>query len=213
MKFYNLLQLGGPLMFVLLAVSIFALLIVVAKIIQFRNEGVFRLFADDIFIETLRAKNITDCREMLNGEVTCKPLVRTVKVALEYCEQGSNSSSQIYSEIQRIGSREVRNLETLLRELSAIAYVSPLIGLLGTVIGMIAAFSELQSAGTQISPALLAGGIWEALLTTAFGLCIAIVSLTAFYYFEGVIDSLQSRINDVITQVLIHYNVSKTDLA
>ena len=59
--------------------------------------------------------------------------------------------------------------------MEVVASISPLLGLFGTVLGMIKAFLNLEKAGSQIDPALLAGGIWEALLTTAFGLVVAVI--------------------------------------
>ena len=62
--------------------------------------------------------------------------------------------------------------------------MSPLLGLLGTVIGMISSFSQLELGGDLVNPALLAGGIWTALLTTAIGLVVAIPAMVAHHFFE-----------------------------
>ena len=74
-------------------------------------------------------------------------------------------------------------------------------GLFGTVLGMIKAFLNLEKAGSQIDPALLAGGIWEALLTTAFGLAIAIPALAAYHLFENKISQTKNMIGDSIIRV------------
>ena len=86
-----------------------------------------------------------------------------------------------------------------------IANLSPLLGLLGTVMGMIGAFAQLEGAGTKVDPALLAGGIWEALLTTAFGLSVAIPSLAAYYILEGQVDNVRANMKDAATRVLGAY--------
>ena len=71
----------------------------------------------------------------------------------------------------------------------------------GTVLGMIKAFLNLEKAGSQIDPALLAGGIWEALLTTAFGLAIAIPALAAYHLFENKISNTKDKMKDAVIRV------------
>lgn len=80
--------------------------------------------------------------------------------------------------------------------------ISPLMGLLGTVIGMISSFSKLSSAGTHVDPTILAGGIWEALLTTAGGLAVAIPALASHYVLDGVIEKVRATMKDVSVQIL-----------
>ena len=89
-----------------------------------------------------------------------------------------------------------------MRGLEVIASLSPLLGLLGTVLGMIKAFVRLESAGTKVDPAILAGGIWEALLTTAFGLSVAIPALAAFYILEGQVENVRAQMKDASIRVL-----------
>ena len=67
---------------------------------------------------------------------------------------------------------------------------------------MINAFANLESAGSKVDPALLAGGIWEALLTTAFGLVIAIPALAAYYMLEGRVDTVRAAMKDSVTRVI-----------
>ena len=110
--------------------------------------------------------------------------------------------TDIETEVGRVGTREIKNLERYLRGLEVIANLSPLLGLLGTVLGMIKAFARLETAGTNVDPAILAGGIWEALLTTAFGLSVAIPTLAAFYLLEGKVASCRSLLEDSATRAL-----------
>ena len=77
-----------------------------------------------------------------------------------------------------------KQMESYLPALATIANISPLLGLLGTVIGMIEAFTQLEIGGGAPDPSLLAGGIWKALLTTAFGLSVAIPCVVALSFFE-----------------------------
>ena len=83
-----------------------------------------------------------------------------------------------------------------------IGNISPLLGLLGTVIGMIQAFQRLEEAGTQVDPALLSGGIWVALLTTAVGLIVALPAITALNLLEGKIDQVRLSMRDASARVI-----------
>lgn len=89
-----------------------------------------------------------------------------------------------------------------LRGLELASTVGPLLGLLGTVTGMIAAFQALQEAGSRADPAALAGGIWEALLTTAAGMAVAIPASVALTWFESVVDGLRHDMEDAATRIL-----------
>jgi biopolymer transport protein ExbB len=92
----------------------------------------------------------------------------------------------------------ITEFRTSLRPLEVIAACAPLLGLLGTVIGMIEAFATLSSAGSDMNPALLAGGIWKALLTTAAGLIVAVPALFSWHIFDRSIESQIAKINKYI---------------
>lgn len=91
--------------------------------------------------------------------------------------------------LRRAGSRELEEGERHLLILSVIGNIATLLGLLGTVTGMIQTFIKIEASGGAAEVALLAGGIWEALLTTAAGLSVAIPTLVMYHYFEGIVDS------------------------
>ena len=73
---------------------------------------------------------------------------------------------------------------------------------------MIVAFMSLEAAGAKVDPSILSGGIWEALLTTAFGLTVAIPAMAAFYYLEGEVDQVRASMKDVSIRVLRHFGKS-----
>jgi len=93
-------------------------------------------------------------------------------------------------ELSLIGTRHIRELEKGLGVLSLISVITPLLGLTGTVTGMIRAFQIIAGAGSQVNPGLLAGGIWEALLTTAAGLFVAIPVHIAHHFLEERLDEI-----------------------
>lgn len=109
-------------------------------------------------------------------------------------------------EVSRLAARELGALRTGLRPLELIVTIAPLIGLLGTVLGMIDAFQALETSGGQADPAVLAGGIWEALLTTAAGMAVAIPAAAALSWFEGIAETVQAQMEDAATRLFIGAN-------
>ena len=103
-------------------------------------------------------------------------------------------------EITRLAHRDLADLRGGLRALELVMTIAPLIGLLGTVLGMIDAFQALEDRGGQADPSVLAGGIWEALLTTAAGMAVAIPAAIALSWFEGVIERVQHDLEDMATR-------------
>lgn len=104
-------------------------------------------------------------------------------------------------EILRLGALELAALRSGLRPLDLIVTIAPLIGLLGTVLGMIEAFQALETSAGQADPSVLAGGIWEALLTTAAGMAVAIPAAVALSWFEGIVEQVQGDMEDMATRL------------
>ena len=203
LKFINLNNLdlidkGGPVMFILLGFSIFAFAIIFVKLIQFFAAALSRTSK---FNKILSKLNSTNSKKLLIEIQKIKsPISRIVEVVIITKGDRRFDKESREAEISRIISIEIRNLENYLGGLEVVASISPLLGLFGTVLGMIKAFLNLEKAGSQIDPALLAGGIWEALLTTAFGLAIAIPALTAYHLFENKISNTRDKINDTVVR-------------
>jgi biopolymer transport protein ExbB len=103
--------------------------------------------------------------------------------------------------LRRAGSRELEEGEKNLRVLSVIGNISTLLGLTGTVTGMIQTFIKIEKIGGVADVAVLAGGIWEALLTTAAGLFVAIPTLIFYHYFEGVVDNRAIQMKNIASDV------------
>jgi biopolymer transport protein ExbB len=117
------------------------------------------------------------------------------------CADAGWTEDEAREETVRVAKRLLAEARAGLRPLELIATVAPLLGLLGTVLGMITAFQQLQAAGTRADPSALAGGIWEALLTTAAGMAVAIPASTALTWFESVSDRLRHDLEDIATRV------------
>ena len=105
--------------------------------------------------------------------------------------------------VGQVARRELQGMRSGLRALEVIATTAPLLGLLGTVLGMIAAFRALQAAGAGADPSVLAGGIWEALLTTAAGMAVAIPATVALNWFESVAEAAQADMEDLAARILL----------
>jgi biopolymer transport protein ExbB len=101
----------------------------------------------------------------------------------------------------------LHELRAFLRPLEVIATLSPLLGLLGTVLGMIVAFQQMEAAGRQVDPTVLSGGIWQALLTTAVGLAVAIPVVAVHSWLERKTDRVAHHMNDAVTRVFTQYGV------
>ena len=140
--------------------------------------------------------------------------------ALQYCDDAGGAAGHVfkagiqwrhfgYQEVARAiedaGSREARQMKRSVRGLKAIAAVSPLLGLMGTVLGMISAFQRTATSGGAAKTADLATGIYEALVTTATGLVIAIPTLLVFQYLSNRVDALIDYIDETGTGFIVDY--------
>jgi biopolymer transport protein ExbB len=139
------------------------------------------------------------------------------EVALEKCDSNDSATAAIFGhgvrkwgrssvEVEQAmidgGERQVGQLRRHLRVLNGVATVTPLLGLLGTVIGMIQAFNDIASAGAMGKADQLAAGIAVALLTTAFGLAIAIPSLIMYMYLSGRVEALVMEMDELALRVV-----------
>lgn len=137
--------------------------------------------------------------------------------ALEYCDEMNKPFSRIMKQgikrlgrpihdiddaIKNAGKREVHLLEKKMDWLATIAGVAPLLGFLGTVTGMIQAFQQIQSLDGNVNPSVLAGGIWEALITTAFGLAVGIIAFGFYNYLLGRMNRMIFDLEDSSTQFI-----------
>ena len=177
---------GGPVMIILLIMSIISLAIILLKIYQFYKSDIYNSNKVIPIFKLLKDNKIAQAQELLNTIIH-----PSSEIILSIIDNKQLSNEDRENEVSIIGEKQIRNLEFLLKPLELIANIAPLLGLLGTVIGMITAFSKLENAGSKVDPAILAGGIWEALLTTAFGLIVAIPALGAFYWLDGKVDKVR----------------------
>lgn len=130
------------------------------------------------------------------------PLVQVGRVFIEAASGGEEHSLNV---TEREASRVIRQHERGLRILALIAAISPLIGLLGTVWGMVIAFSKIAKLGETVTPGDFADGIWTGLLTTVAGLLVAIPAMSMAKIFEARIDKLVHGLNEVTSHLKEKY--------
>ncbi|SDN65203.1 biopolymer transport protein ExbB [Lutimaribacter pacificus] len=182
-------DLGGPVVLVLVSLSVLVLAVVLYKLWQFTVAGVGRHKALQKAVMAWDAGDRTGARAHLDRSGSY--LRPVVSMAID----GQTDAARLEAEAEMRFAR----LESGFRLLDSVAQLAPLLGLFGTVLGMISAFQALQAAGAQVDPSILAGGIWVALLTTAVGLAVAMPTALVLSWFEARMDSER-----VLAQTALH---------
>lgn len=195
---WSLLEAGGPVVAILLLMSLIALTLVFGKLLQFQRARLWqRQPAQQALLLWQQGQNL---QAIAKAESSLNPTAQAMALAM----RGLNSQQAealVREEVLCYGSDALFQLRRGLRPLEVIGSLSPLLGLLGTVQGMIAAFQQLEGAGNKVNPAILSGGIWEALLTTAVGLCVAIPVVALLNYLERRVDHQAHEMDNLVTQV------------
>lgn len=196
----SLLDMGGPVVAILTVLSIISLAIVLYKLWRMHSIKIGRHGdAKKALAMWQRSKNV-DPISLIASDPS--PLSRTLSAAMSGMLYHHDKGALIREDIDRVAGQELAKARTGIRLLETIGQVAPLLGLFGTVLGMIEAFQKMQSAGATVDPSALAGGIWVALLTTAVGLAVAIPASMLATWFDARIDREQQVIEAMVTSVL-----------
>ncbi|SEK52703.1 outer membrane transport energization protein ExbB [Roseovarius azorensis] len=196
---WGFLDRGGPALWLIAALSVLTLALILWKS--------WRLMLTGAWAGAATARAVALWREGAHdAAIALLQPRRSLRARLALAAMQSACSprwteAQAREETTRVAKGLLHEARTGLRALDLIATIAPLIGLLGTVLGMIAAFKALQDSGSSADPAVLAGGIWEALLTTAAGMAVAIPASMALSWFESVADTVQADMEDAATQI------------
>jgi len=182
---------GGILVGPILLCSMVALTLFLERCIRFArspvcSDGLVAQVAD-----WLRQGQTARARELLQTDDT--PMAR---VAAHGIEVGGADADMLEMVMRHAVDEEVRGLSRYLQALATIGNITPVLGLLGTVIGMIKAFMVIQEMGGKVNAAVLAGGIWEAMLTTALGLAVALPTLVGHSYLLARVARFEARLED-----------------
>ena len=199
MNLWNMAVKGGWIMIVLALLSVLCVYIFVERLMAIRKASkVDPVFMDRIhdYVKTDELKSaINYCR------ITNTPAANMIEKGLERIDR---PAAEVQATLENAGNLEIAKLEKGLPVMATISSGAPMIGFLGTVLGMVRAFWEMANAGNNIDITLLSSGIYEAMVTTVGGLVVGIVAMFAYNY-------LVSRVNDV-ANVLEAQTLSFMDL-
>lgn len=189
-----IIDLGGPVIAILMALSVLVLATLLWKLWQFHALGVGRHAAIDRAMAAFDAGDRAAALQALGN--SRNHLAPVLSLALR-------SGGEAKPRLVAMAEAQLAQVTKGFRLLDSIAQVAPLLGLFGTVLGMIDAFRALQAAGDAVDPSVLAGGIWVALLTTAAGLAVAMPTTLALTWFESRAARERARI-DLALETLFH---------
>jgi len=196
---FDTMQSGGPIVYVLLVLSIISLALIVVKVVQLWNcraGGSARAQAFELWKTGQR-----DQAEQALAAAR-SPADRITAYAMRALQTGFRGAA-LDAELTRLGNHEMARMNSFIRILELIAMVSPLLGLLGTVLGMIQSFQQLALAEGAANASVLAAGIWQALLTTAAGLLVAIPAAIAATLLSARIDMALHLIESSVGELML----------
>ena len=182
---------GGVLVIPILGCSVFALAIFVERLVRFAR---LRSRGAGLAQKTVNMLQESDAHEIRDLLLQSKsPMGRVLLKAMQVKDQDRETVETVMAHATE---EEVRGLSAYLQVLATIGNIAPILGLLGTVMGMIKAFMVIQQMGGKVNAAVLAGGIWEAMLTTALGLSVALPTMVAHSYLLARVDKYEARLQE-----------------
>lgn len=193
-------DMGGPVVVLLIAMSLIAVALVVAKLWHFMRAGVGR--HGDLERALARWDGGEQTAAVEQAGAAANHLALLGVTAMQAVTQPGADMPALRARLTGLAAERLAALSGGLRVLDSIAQVAPLLGLFGTVLGMIEAFQGMQAAGSAVDPSALAGGIWVALLTTAVGLAVAMPAALLMTWFDGRIAGEALMAEKIIDTVL-----------
>jgi len=191
MNLFDIFLKGGPLMWAILFCSVVGLAVIIDRFLVLRKAKI------NLPAFMVRLRGFIKNKDMSGAASFCmkekSPIANMVRKGLKKFGLGH---ARVKEAIENAGRQEIGKLEKGLSILATVAGVAPLIGFLGTVTGMIQAFMTIEDLAGAANPSDLAGGIWEALTTTAFGL---IVGIPAFAFYNYFVNSVKRFVADMET--------------
>ena len=198
---------GGFLMIILLIISIAALSIIIERLIKLKNsqknEEEFLQEIYGFLGEKKLELAIRVCEDRKSS-----PIANIIVKAISVLDRGIDETKET---IESAVNKEIHQLEKNLGTLATFAAVAPLIGFLGTVTGMVKVFMKLGETGGGVDISLLAGGIWEALITTIGGLTVGIISILFYNYLVGKVEDLAHELEENTNEFIYNIRGMKDD--
>lgn len=190
---------GGPVLVILIGLSLFSLTVIVWKIIALAGATAGDRRRDQALFDWSEDRRDVAASAVKDGKA---PADRVVAFAMDALGQGIRGPV-LEAELSRRGNEEMAAMGSWLRVLELIAMIAPLLGLLGTVLGMIQSFRSLAAAEGAANASVLAGGIWEALITTAAGLAVAIPASIGAALLSARVEAAGMRIESAVGRLLL----------
>lgn len=180
----------GPVGTILVFMSFMSLTLIFIKALIFLTARLGKTRAVETALDLIETGDLVKAGEAVRS---CRhPVSGMIRAGVEMA-QADATLAKIEAKVRAVAQERFARLSRHNRMLELIGLIAPLLGLLGTILGMIKAFQALQISGAEAKPSVLAGGIWEALLTTALGLAVAIPAIVAFNLAENRIDRLREQ--------------------
>ncbi len=189
---------GGPALWVIAALSVVTLAVILWKVWALARMGAWRRGPAERAVALWEARDHAGAEAALAGRSGLR--ARVLRATMQAAQDRPPEAAR--EETLRVARATLMEAGRGLRALDLIATIAPLVGLLGTILGMIDAFQALQETGARADPAALAGGIWEALLTTAAGMAVAIPASVALSWFDSVTEQVAHDLDDLASRVL-----------
>lgn len=197
MNLFEIFLKGGLIMWLILATSIVGLAVVIDRFLVLRKARI------NVPAFMVRIRGFIKKKDISGAISYCmeekSPVANIVRKGLKKYKYGHD---RVKEAIENAGSQEISKLEKGLTILATVSGIAPLLGFLGTVTGMIQAFMTIQDLAGAANPSDLAGGIWEALITTAFGLIVGIPALAFYNYFLSAVKRLVGEMETVANDVV-----------
>ncbi|MBR9766711.1 MAG: MotA/TolQ/ExbB proton channel family protein [Rhodobacteraceae bacterium] len=190
---------GGPAIWAIAALSVVTVALILWKVWRLVLAGAWSRRMSRRAVGAWESGEAGVALSMIEGRKGLRS--RLTRAAMQ--ARLSMSDDVAREETSRVARGLLASQGSALRALELISTIAPLLGLLGTVMGMISAFQALQEAGSNADPSMLAGGIWEALLTTAAGMAVAIPASAALTWFEAVLDNLRTDLEDLSARIFV----------
>ena len=191
---------GGLLVWPILFCSLFGTTIFFDRLLRYRKILNHKENIDHIY-QMLDEGKFEDAQDLLFLASRTNPTA-VKRIILEALNTEESDRETLEMVLVHGVEREIAQLSRYLNTLGVLGSTAPLLGLLGTVVGMIKAFSVVQSMGGSVNAAVLAGGIWEAMLTTAFGLSVAIPLVFFHNHLEGKLHYIQEGFEEVVVNFM-----------
>jgi biopolymer transport protein ExbB len=193
---------GGWVMYVILSCSVVALTLIIERSIYFISSRIRYTNFLTSLKKYLLVNNIQQARAFLQEHGKAVGYI-----TLTYLSHLESDGSIRETAVHQTATQQIKKYERNLSFLSTIANITPLIGLFGTVLGMIQCFQKIEALGGNANAQALAGGIWIALLTTAFGLFVAIPLMVIHHFFQTIVDTRIDEIEHLVNEldILFHH--------